>query len=143
MKHVDFLSSILFWFLTGFAFEIDYSDRALTGSFDKTAKLWNVFTGDCLVTFWGHTAEVVGAQFNPSKETVATISMDSTARVFDVITGRSMYSCIILTNQMKSAQLFCSLIINLFAIHQVSLPFSTIKENLHSLFFLFKIFRVA
>lgn len=31
-----------------------YSDRIATGSFDKTAKLWDVNTGQCLYTFVGH-----------------------------------------------------------------------------------------
>lgn len=31
-----------------------YSDRIATGSFDKTAKLWDTNTGACLHTFAGH-----------------------------------------------------------------------------------------
>ena len=34
-----------------------------TGSFDKTAKIWHVQSGECLTTLEGHTAEVVAVQF--------------------------------------------------------------------------------
>lgn len=68
------------------------SDRIVTGSFDKTAKVWNATTGACLQTFYGHTAEVVAAEFNPSNvRMLATASMDHTARVFHVETGQETH----------------------------------------------------
>lgn len=59
----------------------------LTGSFDKTAKIWDPATGQCLATLWGHTGEVVAAQFNTKGDYVATGSMDCLAKLFDAATG--------------------------------------------------------
>lgn len=63
------------------------SNRVITGSFDKTAKLWDPSTGECVFTLYGHQAEVVCAQFCPDGDFIATASMDHTSRVFDSTTG--------------------------------------------------------
>lgn len=36
-----------------------YRDKVLTGSFDKTAKLWSAESGKCFHTYRGHTSEIV------------------------------------------------------------------------------------
>lgn len=36
------------------AFNVPFGDRIATGSFDKTAKLWDTNTGNLLHTFAGH-----------------------------------------------------------------------------------------
>lgn len=36
------------------AFNVPFGDRIATGSFDKTAKLWDTNTGGLLHTFAGH-----------------------------------------------------------------------------------------
>jgi WD40 repeat protein len=64
-----------------------HSDKILTGSFDKTARLWSAETGECYNTLWGHTAEVVTVQFNPQSLLVGTGSMDLTARLYHISTG--------------------------------------------------------
>jgi dynein assembly factor with WDR repeat domains 1 len=64
-----------------------HSDKILTGSFDKTARLWSAETGECHNTLWGHTAEVVTVQFNPQNLLVGTGSMDLTARLYHIATG--------------------------------------------------------
>lgn len=65
-----------------------FSDKIVTSSFDKTARVWNAHTGACIQTFYGHKAEVVGAEFNPvNSGVIATASMDNTSRVFHVETG--------------------------------------------------------
>jgi WD40 repeat protein len=65
-----------------------FSDKILTGSFDKTARLWSAETGECYNTLWGHTAEVVTVQFNPHSLLVGTSSMDSTAKLYHIATGK-------------------------------------------------------
>lgn len=59
----------------------------VTGSFDKSAKVWSATSGQCVATLWGHSGEVVAAQFAPKAHQVATASMDRTAKLFDVVTG--------------------------------------------------------
>lgn len=63
------------------------SNRVLTGSFDKSARIWDPITGECLATLLGHRGEVVACQFNAKGDLAATGSMDNTAKLFDVRTG--------------------------------------------------------
>lgn len=68
------------------------SDRIITGSFDKTAKIWNPYNGMCLQTFYGHTSEVIAAEMGPTDQhLLATASMDFTARLFHVETGQQTH----------------------------------------------------
>lgn len=48
--------------------------------------------GTCLRTFYGHSAEVVATEFNPSGTQLVSASIDSTARVYDIETGLEMHS---------------------------------------------------
>lgn len=66
---------------------IQISDKILTGSFDKTANLWCSKTGHCFHKFWGHDAEVVAVKFSPSQLRIATGSMDTTSKIFQIDTG--------------------------------------------------------
>ncbi len=64
-----------------------FSDKIVTGSFDKTCKLWSAETGQCYHTLRGHTSEVVHASFNPQSTLIVSGSMDMTARLWDVEHG--------------------------------------------------------
>ena len=55
-----------------------------SASLDSTAKLWDVRTGRCAMTFEGHLAEVNACCFLPGGTALATGSDDATLRVFDV-----------------------------------------------------------
>lgn len=70
------------------AFNVPFGDRVATGSFDKTAKLWDTEKGTCLHTFAGHQNEVVTVAFDPHKSLLATGSMDQTAKLWDLETGK-------------------------------------------------------
>lgn len=67
---------------------ISFRDRVATGSFDKTAKIWDAQTGKCLHTFEGHENEIVGVAFDPHKSLLATGSMDQTAKLWDLESGK-------------------------------------------------------
>lgn len=69
------------------AFNVPYGDKVVTGSFDRTAKLWDAQNGQLLSTFSGHTMEIVCLQFDPTGFLVATGSMDGSAKIWDVETG--------------------------------------------------------
>jgi len=64
-----------------------FRDKIVTGSFDKTAKVWCSRTGHCLATMWGHDAEVVVAKFSPTRCNLVTGSIDATSKIFHIETG--------------------------------------------------------
>jgi dynein assembly factor with WDR repeat domains 1 len=85
--HLNVVFSLTFNFPFGYSFVLMMisSDKILSGSFDKTAKLWDSISGRCIQTFTGHTAEVVQVAFHPTDNSIiATASMDSTAILWDV-----------------------------------------------------------
>ncbi|HUW34007.1 MAG TPA: dockerin type I domain-containing protein, partial [Planctomycetota bacterium] len=59
----------------------------LTGSYDKSARLWNAATGEQLRTFSGHTTWVLSVAYSPDGTKVLTGSSDCTARLWDAATG--------------------------------------------------------
>jgi dynein assembly factor with WDR repeat domains 1 len=71
---------------------IFYSDKIVTGSFDRTAKIWDAKTGQRLHTLKGHKMEIVCLSFDPHGLLVATGSMDHTAKLWDVETGQEIFN---------------------------------------------------
>ncbi len=65
------------------AFNNPYGNKIITGSFDKTCKLWDASTGALQHTYRGHATEIVCLSFNPCGSRIATGSMDNTSRLWD------------------------------------------------------------
>lgn len=61
---------------------------AATGSRDKTVKLWDTASGQCLRTFVGHDNWVRALIFHPSGKYLLSASDDKTVKVWDLATGR-------------------------------------------------------
>jgi dynein assembly factor with WDR repeat domains 1 len=70
------------------SFNLPFGDKVGTGSFDTTAKLWNIKDGTCLSTFRGHQGEIVCLSFDPQSLYMATGSMDKTAKVWNLETNQ-------------------------------------------------------
>jgi WD40 repeat protein/uncharacterized caspase-like protein len=64
---------------------------ALTASWDKLAKLYEVSSGKEIRTFKGHRGYVNSAVFSPDGTKILTASWDSTARVFEMSTGELLF----------------------------------------------------
>jgi hypothetical protein len=75
--------------VTGVAYSPD-GKFVLSGSDDKTLKLWNVADGKEVRTFIGHRGAVTGVTYSPDGGAAASGSADGTVRVWDVATGRQV-----------------------------------------------------
>jgi WD40 repeat protein len=64
--------------------------RAVTASYDKTARVWDAATGKPLAPALEHRGTVSGAAFSPDGTRVVTASDDGTARVWDATTGKPL-----------------------------------------------------
>ena len=64
-----------------------FAAQVLTGSADKTAKIWGFSTGACKQTLSGHTGAVYSAVFSGDGSSVLTASFDKTAKIWDCSTG--------------------------------------------------------
>ncbi|KAI7822005.1 quinon protein alcohol dehydrogenase-like superfamily, partial [Gamsiella multidivaricata] len=58
----------------------------ITGSYDNTAKVWNIETGECLRTLTGHALCVRALHFDEAK--LITASMDRTLKIWNYHTGQ-------------------------------------------------------
>jgi hypothetical protein len=63
---------------------------ALTGSVDKTARLWDVATGKELRQFVGHGGSIWSVAYAPNGRTILTGSRDKTARLWDAQSGKEL-----------------------------------------------------
>ena len=65
---------------------------ALSGSDDKTAKLWDVTTGRVMRDLIGHTDKVTAGAFSPDGRFALSGSHDQTLKLWDVATGKLVRS---------------------------------------------------
>ena len=72
--------------VTAVAFSSD-GKRVVTGSLDKTAKIWDVATGKAVATLKGHTGGINTVAFSPDNKRVVTASADNSAKLWDTTTG--------------------------------------------------------
>ncbi len=75
----------------------------ISGSRDKTLKLWDVGTGVCLYTFIGHDSWVRDVCWHPAGKYFISASDDKTIRVWDVTNKR-------LNKTLESHKHFCTCI---------------------------------
>ncbi len=62
--------------------------RVLTGSWDKTARLWDAISGKPIGEPLRHEDAVLSAAFSPDGLCVVTASRDKTARIWDAVSGK-------------------------------------------------------
>ncbi|KAK3390127.1 hypothetical protein B0H63DRAFT_538288 [Podospora didyma] len=63
------------------------SKLIISGSEDKTVKIWDTATGICVQTLKGHDDEVILVAFSLDSKLVASGSLDKTVKIWDVATG--------------------------------------------------------
>ena len=69
----------------------------LTGSVDRTIRLWDLRTDACQQTFWGHEADVNSLAFHPNGQNFVTCSEDKTSRLWDIRSDQEVTSITIFT----------------------------------------------
>merc|ERR1712216_262540 len=68
-------------------------DRFITGSYDRTCKVWDTNTGEELLTLEGHKNVVYAIAFNnPYGDKIITGSFDKTCKVWDARSGDLVYT---------------------------------------------------
>jgi WD40 repeat protein len=66
------------------------STTLVSGSHDKTIKLWNLKTGELFRTLEGHQDGVLSVFVSPDGQTLASGGIDSTLRLWKLATGQSL-----------------------------------------------------
>jgi WD40 repeat protein/serine/threonine protein kinase len=64
--------------------------RILTGSRDRTAKLWDAASGGEILTLQGQASQVRSVAFSPNSQRIVTGREDKTARVWDAAGGKEL-----------------------------------------------------
>ncbi len=64
--------------------------RAVSASFDKTLKVWDVDSGTELTTLAGHSASVDGVALSADGRRAVSASQDNTLKVWDVARGKML-----------------------------------------------------
>lgn len=77
-NHKDRISSV--------AFSAD-GKQIVSASFDNTVKPWNVVTGSCLRTFYGHYYAVTSAVFSEDGQWVISASISNIVKIWETATG--------------------------------------------------------
>ena len=70
--------------------ELGVGKTLASGSIDKTVRLWDASTGQCLKTLQGHSHEVYSVAFSPDGSTLVSCSQDETIKLWDVGTGECL-----------------------------------------------------
>jgi WD40 repeat protein len=73
------------------AFDHD-GKRVVTGSADRTARVWDLATGKPIGLALKHEDELTAASFRPDGNRLATASREKTVRVWDIESGQLIYS---------------------------------------------------
>jgi WD40 repeat protein len=83
------IGKLAFYGHTGLVSSVDMSNdmkTIISGSQDKTIKVWDAHTGDLLKTISDHNGGVNDVEFNPANNQFASCSADSTIKIWDAQT---------------------------------------------------------
>ena len=64
--------------------------RIVSGSGDKTLKVWDAATGKAVLTLEGHSGAVMSVSWNADGSRIVSGSFDKTLKVWDAVTGEAL-----------------------------------------------------
>ena len=73
MGHSDYVLSV--------AYSLD-GTKIISGSDDKTIKIWDANTGECLKTLEGHSSNVQSVAYSPDGTKIISGSQDTTIKIW-------------------------------------------------------------
>jgi WD40 repeat protein len=79
--HTDWVSSVIF---------SPDGLRIISGSYDRTVRIWNTMTGRLLTVCDGHTSRICSIALSPEGTKMISGSYDKTARIWDTRTGAQL-----------------------------------------------------
>ena len=95
-------------------------DRFITGSYDRTCKVWNTLTGEELLTLEGHKNVVYAIAFNnPFGDKIVTGSFDKTAKLWSADTGELLHTLKGHATEIVSPPAVCTRSVALRVMHHV------------------------
>ena len=62
--------------------------KAVSGSYDKTIRVWDINSGQCILTLRGHTNGVSAVTITPDGTKIISASHDKTLKVWDINSGQ-------------------------------------------------------
>lgn len=65
---------------------------AVTGSYDKTGRVWDILSGKCLHVLRGHSQRVYSVVYDHVEHRAATGSMDGSVKLYSTTTGECLHS---------------------------------------------------
>ncbi len=74
----------------------------MSGSADKTIRIWDVESGECIKTLIGHQEDVWRVIYSPDGKYIISGSHDRTIKIWDVETGECLRTLEGHTNRVRS-----------------------------------------
>lgn len=87
----------------------------MSGSYDKTLKIWNTITKKCELTLRGHSGAVQCCNILPDNRIISG-STDYTLKVWNIKTDLSQYTCDLTLKGHSNCVICCEVLFNTYIV---------------------------
>ena len=74
--------------------KLNLNQKLISGSNDKSIKIWDLETGQCLKTLKGHIGSILGLKSINSNNTIISVSSDKSIKQWNTIHGKCIQTCL-------------------------------------------------